>query len=140
MGKILKAKYYPTTNFLQASLGHSPSYMSARHVLLRGGMWRIGNGYDVEIFGQRWVNGLQHGGVFGPPTLNQCNMKVCDLIDSESGSWDNDKLNECLVEEEVNKVLNIQLPPSNTNDTFCWPLDKFGRYLVKSGYSLLRYI
>ena len=47
--RVLKAKYFPDSNFLEAQLGKNPSYtwrslVDARGVLHRGLRWNIGNG------------------------------------------------------------------------------------------------
>lgn len=54
--RILKAKYYPNTSFLEASMGRHPSYawqsiMSALPILQRGLVRRVGNGSDIWIWG-----------------------------------------------------------------------------------------
>ncbi|KAL8488777.1 hypothetical protein ACS0TY_024907 [Phlomoides rotata] len=46
ISKIFKAKYYPQGNFLNATLGHSPSYASrsvcsSQDIVGRGLRWRI---------------------------------------------------------------------------------------------------
>lgn len=58
--RILKAKYFPRTDMLQAGLGHNPSYLwrsilAAKGVVEEGIGWRIGNGRLVNILADRWV-------------------------------------------------------------------------------------
>jgi hypothetical protein len=60
LGSILKAKYFPNSSFLEASLGKRPSYawrsiFVARNLLKHGLVWRIGNGATVKIWGDRWI-------------------------------------------------------------------------------------
>lgn len=52
--KLLKAKYFPHTSFIQAGLCRCPSYTwkgiwEARKWLVAGCQWRIGNGTFVNI-------------------------------------------------------------------------------------------
>jgi len=55
---ILRAKYFPYSSFLEASLGSCPSYawrsiFSASDLLKQGLVWRVGNGANINIWGDR---------------------------------------------------------------------------------------
>ena len=52
--RIYKARYFPNSMFLDAEMGHNPSYvwhslLSAREVLLAGSKWQVGNGDTIKI-------------------------------------------------------------------------------------------
>lgn len=54
MAKCLKAKYYPHTDVLKARLGYRPSFAwnsiyHAKWVIRKGGCWKIGNGYSLDV-------------------------------------------------------------------------------------------
>uniref|UniRef100_A0A2N9HX16 Reverse transcriptase domain-containing protein n=1 Tax=Fagus sylvatica TaxID=28930 RepID=A0A2N9HX16_FAGSY len=58
--RVLKAKYFPLCDFLEASIGHRPSYAwrsiaSARAVLNLGLRWHIGDGKSVRITKDPWL-------------------------------------------------------------------------------------
>ena len=58
--RVLKAKYFPNSNFLEAQLGKNSSYrwrslVAARGVLNRGLRWSIGNGRKARIWTNRWI-------------------------------------------------------------------------------------
>ena len=58
--KILKAKYFVGSNFMEANLGRRPSYvwrrlLAAREVIERGSRWIVGNGKKVKIWRDRWI-------------------------------------------------------------------------------------
>lgn len=58
--RVLKARYFPKSNFLEAQLGKKPSYtwrslMAAREVLWHGLRWSIGNGRRTKIWADRWI-------------------------------------------------------------------------------------
>jgi len=60
LAKVLKGKYFLRDSFLQAKLGANPSFtwrsmLKARPVLEQGLMWRIGNGEQVRIWGDKWI-------------------------------------------------------------------------------------
>lgn len=53
--KIYKTKYFPTTNFLEAKLGPSPSKIcrgicKARDILLEGCRLKVGNDQSIDIW------------------------------------------------------------------------------------------
>jgi hypothetical protein len=55
---ILKEKYFPASDFLNAQLGNRPSFVwrsifQARAVLEAGLVWKVGNGENIRI----WVTG-----------------------------------------------------------------------------------
>ena len=58
--KVLKAKYFPTTDFVHASIGHNPSYtwrslISAQSLVIEGMRWRVGNGANIKIWQDKWL-------------------------------------------------------------------------------------
>lgn len=61
MGRIYKAKYFADTNFMEAKLRGNPSFIwrsivEAKRFIVAGSMWMIGNGKDVQILDQPWLN------------------------------------------------------------------------------------
>ncbi|XP_042962363.1 uncharacterized mitochondrial protein AtMg00310-like [Carya illinoinensis] len=53
--QVLKAKYFRSSNFLQAKLGARPSFiwrsfLVARSRIVKGSMWRIGSGKETRIW------------------------------------------------------------------------------------------
>ncbi|XP_024630838.1 uncharacterized protein [Medicago truncatula] len=60
VSKIFKARYYPNSNFLDAKLGHNPSFvwrsiLSAKVVVRQGARWKIGAGFDIPIISEPWI-------------------------------------------------------------------------------------
>lgn len=54
VAKVIKARYYKNTDFLNAKVGLSPSFiwrsiLWGRQVLQKGTRWRIGNGEKIQI-------------------------------------------------------------------------------------------
>jgi hypothetical protein len=59
LATVLKGKYFPRDS-LQTKLGANPSFtwrnmLKARPLLEQGLMWRIGNGEQVRIWGDKWI-------------------------------------------------------------------------------------
>ncbi|KAH0883486.1 hypothetical protein HID58_059582 [Brassica napus] len=63
-------------------------------------------------------------------------LRVSDLIDGQTGTWDHNLVRQLIIEEDVNLVLNTKLNLSRA-DKLIWGLTKNGRYDVKSGYKLI---
>ncbi|CAL8992514.1 unnamed protein product, partial [Prunus brigantina] len=60
VAKILKARYFPDDDFMQASLGSSPSLiwrsiLWGREVIEGGLLWRVGNGVSIRVLQDRWL-------------------------------------------------------------------------------------
>ena len=88
--RVLKAKYFPDSNFLEAELGKNPSYtwrslVAARGVLHRGLRWNIGNGRKAKIWTDRWIPTPNSFKVVSPRPQNAENVLVETLLDCESG-------------------------------------------------------
>ena len=57
---VIKARYFPHTDFLQAELGPKPSFawqslIAAQCVVREGCRWQIGNGDSARIWHDRWL-------------------------------------------------------------------------------------
>ncbi|XP_039014011.1 uncharacterized mitochondrial protein AtMg00310-like [Hibiscus syriacus] len=57
--KVLKAKYFPRSNFLEARLGDMYSYawasiIKAKDALIEGFFWRVGMNSSTRIFLDKW--------------------------------------------------------------------------------------
>lgn len=58
--RVFKAKYFPNADFLEANLGHNPSYCwrsvwSSQSILKEGFRWRVGEGSRINIWRQPWL-------------------------------------------------------------------------------------
>lgn len=59
-GQILKAKYFPSTEFLEAEGNNGSSYLWqsicwGRELLSKGVRWRVGNGERIRLFRDPWL-------------------------------------------------------------------------------------
>uniref|UniRef100_A0A7N2LAZ9 Uncharacterized protein n=1 Tax=Quercus lobata TaxID=97700 RepID=A0A7N2LAZ9_QUELO len=62
------------------------------------------------------------------------NMKVADLIDTSLGCWKEQKIDECLVSFDAQRIKAIPLCDIPQPDFLYWALERNGIYSVKSGY------
>ncbi|CAL8083426.1 unnamed protein product [Prunus armeniaca] len=74
MGRLLKARYFPNGDFMQATTRPSPSMtwkanLWGREVVEEGLVWHVGSGRSIRIFQDRWIpesytfKPLQNGGL-----------------------------------------------------------------------------
>jgi hypothetical protein len=71
MARVLKAKYFAKCNFLQAKLGQKASYswqsiLKARWILKNGCFWLVGQGNNINIWDDRWINPQNHTPTWTP--------------------------------------------------------------------------
>ena len=64
LARILRARYFPSENFLHAQHGANPSFtwkslLEGRKVLDLGILWRIGNGFSIIIWSDPWIPSLE---------------------------------------------------------------------------------
>ena len=58
--RLLKAKYFPTTSFLNAPPYLNPSFtwksiLARKEILSRGAIWKIGSGVTTRIWEDPWI-------------------------------------------------------------------------------------
>ena len=63
---MMRAPYFPNTDFLNAKLGNNPSYMwrsifSAQDIVKNGCKRRIGNGENTFVWKVPWLRSLESG-------------------------------------------------------------------------------
>ncbi|XP_021731032.1 uncharacterized protein LOC110697934 [Chenopodium quinoa] len=114
--KVLKARYFKHSSFLEARRGFNPSYTwrsiwGAKALLEEGLQWRIGNGHSVKVWTDNWVPGIGNSGTPIPHAngLHDNDLKVEGLIDWERRCWNHDALALHLHDEDTAVVLTIPL-------------------------------
>jgi hypothetical protein len=59
---------------------------------------------------------------------------VSELIDQETGTWDEEMLHDLFWPVDVQRVLNIPLATGMMQDFVAWNFNKSGTFSVKSAY------
>lgn len=91
--RILKAKYFPATNFFSSALGHKTSYTwcsihVARDLVRRGTGWKIGGGETVRLWGGCWLDD-DKSFVLSTPLVDGFNdIVVKDIFIPCTRQWD----------------------------------------------------
>ena len=142
LAQVLKAGYYPSSDFMQASLGYNPSYTwrsihAARQVLHKGLCWRIGNGRSVRIWKDGWLPKQCGFRVWSRSNLLDENATVDSLLQEDGLGWNIPLLEQVLLPFEVAQVKQLYLSPRQPQDKLVWQYSKTGSYTVRSAYHLL---
>ncbi|XP_074306671.1 uncharacterized protein LOC141641928 [Silene latifolia] len=140
--RVMKARYYPRSDFMEANIGARPSYtwrgiLGARVTLERGLRRRIGNGQDTLVWGQPWLYGNERGKVISPCQPGYDGVRVADLFQPGNAGWDVEKLHHLFMPFEVQRILNIRVSPNLPRDDWFWCLEKSGEFSVKTAYACL---
>jgi hypothetical protein len=145
VARVLRDKYYPLGEFLQAHLGRRPSYawqsiFQARGLLEEGLMWQAGNGEKIRIWGDKSLPPPNSTLLYNPHQRLDVDARVCNLLDLTSGWWNLATLQELFSPEEANKILGVVPSPLKHPDQLIWRGFKNGMFTVKSAYHLEKQI
>lgn len=76
--------------------------------------------------------GHQIGMVFSPRRNLSENLRICDLLDTNSGGWNIDKVEHTFLPFKRDRVLSISISNRLPEDGICWDLEKNVKYNVRS--------
>lgn len=139
ISRCFKAKYFPQSDILQASLGYNPSYVwrsihNSIWVILKGSYWKIGNGESAKVWGDNWVP-LHNGFKILTKEMEPFSIRhVKDLINMDSSSWDTEILNNLFLPIDKDHIEQIPIINTTNIDEYMWMHEPTGVYTVKSGY------
>ena len=137
--KVLKAKYFPSTDFIHASIGHNPSYkwrslISAQSLILEGMQWRVGNEENIKVWQDRWLPQGSTYSVISPRMFLSGDTMVADLIDSNIGKWKNEVIDNLFIDHEADLIKSIPLSAALSADKLVWVEMNNGKFIVGSAY------
>lgn len=139
--RVMKAKYYPNNDFLNASLGSHPSYAwrsiwNARGLLEAGMGWWVGNDKSTNIWNEAWLLRPSQGIITGQ-NINVNFTTVANLINFEQTTWSLKALRKLFDEEKTNRIQTIPIARVNIKEVRVWRGDNTGVYSAKSGHKWL---
>ena len=94
---MFKAKFFPTYSILDNDVKLSGSYawqsiLKAREIVKRGSIWRIGDGRQVRIHGDKWLPDKFSSRIISSQKNLANNALVCALIDENGPHWDEERV------------------------------------------------
>ena len=123
---------------MEASNSHLGSYawqsiLKGCEVLLKGAKRRVGSGESINVWLDAWLQSLDHPWMQSPIVEGFEDIKVQDLIDLVTHSWDDCLLRGLFNTQEVSLIKSIPLLPTPVVDKLTWPFNALSTYTVKSG-------
>jgi len=107
--RVLKGRYFPNCTFWDAPLPRSSSFtwrslMYGKEILMKGILWRVGNGKTIRIIKDNWI---QCTTTIKSVVHVSENLKVRSLIDEVAGRWNEDIVRSYFSEDDAEKILQI---------------------------------
>ena len=109
VARMLKAKYFPTGDILNAKLDNSPSYSwrnihSSLKIIKKGTRWRVGNGKLIHVWEDRWLPTPSTYKIVSPPNNILEFPMVSSLIDIDTKWWRMDLLSAAFLPFEADTI------------------------------------
>ena len=140
--RVFKARFFPNGSILDAKESASASYawrsiLIGRDVILKGALWRVGDGKQIKIWGDNWLPTKYQPKVISPMIFGQKNSAVEVLINQSTRSWRSEVIDHCFNLTEAEAIKSIPLSSTSQPDKLIWPFTPTGQYSVKFRYRYL---
>jgi hypothetical protein len=137
--RLIKARYFPTSDYFAARSGHNPSYVwrsiwSVKSVMQNGFRWSIGTGTNISVWDPF---GMRNGYSIPPPLeMNHAmaNLKVADLLQLHTKQWHTENISILFDQNSMYQICRTPLLPSIQSDKAVWKFEKNRIYSVRSAY------
>ena len=113
------------------------SILKAREVILKGAVWRVGNGQSINIWNQRWLFEDHHRKIITPGPNIMLHCTVNQLITTPQMTWDHSLIDSLFLPYDAEAIKQIPLSNHDHADKLFWPGNTHGDYSVRSGYRFL---
>lgn len=141
--RVLKAKYFPNSDFQNAEIGNKPSFawriiMSAKSIVQHGHRWQVGDGSAISIVHDKWLSQPSTFRITSIPHGIPIDARVSSLIDPQLGIWKSDLIQYYFNPIDALAILSIPISLRLPKDRVIWVYDPKGRFTVRSAYKLPR--
>ena len=124
LGRTLKGKYYPNGDIPSFGISSAASHgwrsvLVGRDLLVKSLGWMVGNGKDINIWYDPWLDLSTQKRPYGPAPEAHVNLTVADLRLSLKGKWDIEKIRLILRQYE-DDILCLKPSVSNAPDKLVW--------------------
>lgn len=138
---FIKSKYSGDSKFLTAASGDRPFYawrsiLHGGELLIQGLKQLVGDGASLRVWTSHWISDGRKKAPLMKNILVDLEMRVKDLIDPVSKTWDMLILEDNFFPRDIGIILKIK-PVVSSEGYWCWEHNKAGEYSVKSGYWLV---
>ncbi|KAL0438585.1 UNVERIFIED_CONTAM: putative mitochondrial protein [Sesamum latifolium] len=141
LSRVLRARYFPNGQILLAKHGSNQSFtwrsiLAALKVVKGGFRWRIGSGQSVRVWDDPWIPRPFSFRVLMPKRGDLPNLRVCDLIDTDTKDWDISLIREMFWQEDSDLILSLPLSAINGEDFIAWHYTANGKFTARSAYQV----
>ena len=139
--RVFKARFFLDCSILEATRSTNGSYacksiLSARDVVRKGMVWRIGDGKMVSIKEDKWLPDKVYRTVSSPiPFIPPDEVSM--LIDTETGAWKEEEVRHMFLPHEAKNISSIPLSTRLPQDSIIWSKNPSGVFSTQSAYQLL---
>ncbi|RHN71289.1 putative reverse transcriptase zinc-binding domain-containing protein [Medicago truncatula] len=141
VSRIFKARYFPSKSYLDATVGHNPSFvwrsiLRARFIVRGGARWTIGSGANIPILDASWLShgDCIDGNITGSHYVQD--FKVQSLLFDHRKGWNVPLIRQVFSDDVADRILNMPLFEQVQHDRLIWKAEINGCYSVKSAYKL----
>ncbi|XP_074370415.1 uncharacterized protein LOC141711691 [Apium graveolens] len=125
--RLMKAKYYPNTSFIDAKLGSNPSYMwrsilQAQEVIQQGCRRRIGDGESTNIWKMPWLPCRHNGYLVTTMPSELEHVKIGNLMADSKDRWDEEILQDMFEDRDIELIKSIPVSKHVKQDSWFWIL------------------
>ena len=125
VSRIFKARYFPSKSYLNATIGHNPSYewrsiLRARFIVRSGSRWCIGSSDSIPILNSPWLSNGEH--IDGNITRGHYvrDFKVSSLISDHSKEWNVPLIQHVFSNDVADVMLQTPLCDQVQHDQLVW--------------------
>lgn len=127
--KLMQARYFLDSDFLNAKLGTNPSYMwrnilSAQEVVRQGCRKKIGDSNSTYVWKVPWLPCSSNGFLTTDMPEELSNIKVGNLMESEQRKWDEEVLQDIFNDRDIALIKQIPIPLREKPYPWFWLLDE----------------
>jgi hypothetical protein len=101
-------------------------------------IWRIGDGSEVKIWGDKWLPSTTTFMIQSPPIVLDVDAKVKELIDQEGQGWNLELLTEIFNQTDRLAIQSIPIICTKQPDELVWRGTKNGVFTVRSAYHMVK--
>ncbi|CAH9135346.1 unnamed protein product [Cuscuta epithymum] len=145
MSRVLKARYFPNTDFLNARLGNNLSFIwrslfETQEILKNNIRRRVGNGRDIHVWADAWLPGQGSVRIQSARPPGVQDMNVPALRNYTGKEWNRERITSIFDAVDRDLILSIPISSADRRGGFWWTGENNGNFSVKSCYRKLTYL
>lgn len=83
-------------------------------------MWKVGDGSQIKIWGDKWVNSVHTNMIQSTPRILDRDAKVHKLIDQEANWWNAPLIEQIFLPATVELICSTTICPRHQSGTLIW--------------------